>query len=141
MGTKYTECTRLEFEKLFEDSSPSTSMFFILSPGVDPLRDVEKLGTTVLLFYMHILFSLVVYYKYCLIAGLKMGFAIDLGTLHNVSLGQGQEEVAERVLRNASKQGHWVILQVQGHFIFCTGSCSDTGLQSEPASATNDIIS
>ncbi|KAM4735000.1 dynein axonemal heavy chain 11 [Anableps anableps] len=86
MGTKYAESTRLEFEKLFEDSSPSTSMFFILSPGVDPLRDVEKLG-------------------------LKMGFSIDRGTLHNVSLGQGQEEVAERVLRNASKQGHWVILQ------------------------------
>ncbi|XP_008430693.1 dynein heavy chain 11, axonemal isoform X2 [Poecilia reticulata] len=86
MGTKYAESTRLELEKLFEDSTPSTSMFFILSPGMDPLRDVEKLG-------------------------LKLGFSIDRGTLHNVSLGQGQEEVAERVLRNASKQGHWVILQ------------------------------
>ncbi|MED6251879.1 Dynein heavy chain 11, axonemal, partial [Ataeniobius toweri] len=85
MGTKYVS-TRLEFEKLFEESSPSTSMFFILSPGVDPLRDVEKLG-------------------------LKLGFSIDRGTLHNVSLGQGQEEVAERVLRHASEQGHWVILQ------------------------------
>ncbi|XP_043973511.1 dynein axonemal heavy chain 11 isoform X1 [Gambusia affinis] len=86
MGTKYAESNRLEFEKLFEDSTPSTSMFFILSPGMDPLRDVEILG-------------------------LKLGFSIERGTLHNVSLGQGQEEVAERVLRNASKQGHWVILQ------------------------------
>lgn len=32
--------------------------------------------------------------------------------MHNVSLGQGQEEVAERLLRSASKCGHWVILQV-----------------------------
>lgn len=32
--------------------------------------------------------------------------------MHNVSLGQGQEEVAERLLKNASKCGHWVILQV-----------------------------
>ncbi|XP_047455882.1 dynein axonemal heavy chain 11 [Mugil cephalus] len=86
MGSKYVQAAKLEFEKLFEDSGPSTPVFFILSPGVDPLRDVEKLG-------------------------LKLGFSIDHGTLHNVSLGQGQEEVAERVLRNASKQGHWVILQ------------------------------
>uniref|UniRef100_A0A3B5KQQ0 Dynein, axonemal, heavy chain 11 n=1 Tax=Xiphophorus couchianus TaxID=32473 RepID=A0A3B5KQQ0_9TELE len=80
MGTKYAESNRLEFEKLFEDSTPSTSMFFILSPG--------------------------------------LGFSIDWGTLHNVSLGQGQEEVAERVLRNASKQGHWVILQ-NVHLVVC----------------------
>lgn len=46
-------------------------------------------------------------------SGLKLGFSIDQGTLHNVSLGQGQEEVAERVLRNAFELGHWVILQVE----------------------------
>ncbi|XP_028280327.1 dynein heavy chain 11, axonemal isoform X1 [Parambassis ranga] len=86
LGSKYVEAARLDFEKLFEDCGPSTPVFFILSPGVDPLRDVEKLG-------------------------LKLGYSIDQGTLHYVSLGQGQEEVAERVLRNASKQGHWVILQ------------------------------
>nr|XP_020468391.1 dynein heavy chain 11, axonemal-like isoform X3 [Monopterus albus] len=86
MGAKYVDAARLDFDKLYEDSGPSTSVFFILSPGVDPLKDVEKLG-------------------------LKLGFSIDQGNLHNVSLGQGQEEVAERVLRNASKLGHWVILQ------------------------------
>ncbi|XP_061574307.1 dynein axonemal heavy chain 11 [Cololabis saira] len=86
LGAKYVETIRLDFEKLYEDSDSSTPMFFILSPGVDPLRDVEKLG-------------------------LKLGFSIDQDTLHNVSLGQGQEEVAERVLRNASEQGLWVILQ------------------------------
>ncbi|XP_032374898.1 dynein heavy chain 11, axonemal isoform X1 [Etheostoma spectabile] len=86
MGIKYVDAARLEFDKLYEDSGPSTPVFFILSPGVDPLKDVEKLG-------------------------LKLGFSIDQGTLHNVSLGQGQEEVAERLLRIASKLGHWVILQ------------------------------
>lgn len=45
MGTKYVEATRLEFYKLYEDSGPSTAVFFILSPGVDPLKDVEKLGS------------------------------------------------------------------------------------------------
>ncbi|XP_037532275.1 dynein heavy chain 11, axonemal [Nematolebias whitei] len=86
LGTKYVETDRLDFDKLYEDSGPSTPMFFILSPGVHPLQEVEKLG-------------------------FKLGFSIDQGTLHNVSLGQGQEEVAERVLTVASKQGHWVILQ------------------------------
>lgn len=45
MGAKYVEVPALEFDKLYDDSSPSTPMFFILSPGVDPLKDVEKLGT------------------------------------------------------------------------------------------------
>ncbi|VCW66672.1 unnamed protein product, partial [Gulo gulo] len=36
---------------------------------------------------------------------------IDSGKLHNVSLGQGQETVAEKALEKASKGGHWVILQ------------------------------
>ena len=44
MGTKYVDAARMEFEKLFEESGPSTPVFFILSPGVDPLKDVEKLG-------------------------------------------------------------------------------------------------
>lgn len=45
MGSKYVEATRLEFDKLYVESSPSSPVFFILSPGVDPLKDVEKLGT------------------------------------------------------------------------------------------------
>lgn len=53
---------------------------------------------------------------YILSVGLKLGFSTDKGTLHNVSLGQGQERVAEKVLQNASQQGHWVILQVDNFF-------------------------
>lgn len=49
LGTKYVEPVRLDFDKLYEDSGPSTPMFFILSPGVHPLQDVEKLGTTLCL--------------------------------------------------------------------------------------------
>ncbi|KAF7658249.1 hypothetical protein LDENG_00015570 [Lucifuga dentata] len=86
MGMKYVEATTLQFDKLFDESGPSTPIFFILSPGVDPLNDVEKLG-------------------------LKLGFSIEQGTLHNVSLGQGQEKIAERALKKASQVGHWVILQ------------------------------
>lgn len=47
-----------------------------------------------------------------LFPGRKLGFTIDLGKLHNVSLGQGQEAVAEVAMEKAAKEGHWVILQV-----------------------------
>uniref|UniRef100_A0A7N8XCZ9 Dynein, axonemal, heavy polypeptide 9 like n=1 Tax=Mastacembelus armatus TaxID=205130 RepID=A0A7N8XCZ9_9TELE len=86
LGVKYTEGRKTEFAKSFRESGPASPVFFILSPGVDPLKDVESLGR-------------------------KLGFTIDLGKLHNVSLGQGQEAVAEVAMENAAKQGHWVILQ------------------------------
>ena len=44
--------------------------------------------------------------------GQRLGYTCENGKLHNVSLGQGQEKVAEEALKVAAKQGHWVILQV-----------------------------
>ena len=88
MGTKYVEARSIEFSKSFEESGPATPMFFILSPGVDPLKDVEALGK-------------------------KLGFSTDLNNFHNISLGQGQEVVAERAIDLAGREGHWVILQVR----------------------------
>ena len=40
----------LDFAISFEESGPATPMFFILSPGVDPLKDVEKHGNTLTCF-------------------------------------------------------------------------------------------
>ncbi|KAE8580906.1 hypothetical protein XENTR_v10024588 [Xenopus tropicalis] len=86
LGTKYVETRKTEFSKSFQESGPGTAIFFILSPGVDPLKDVESLGD-------------------------RLGFTIDSGKLHNISLGQGQEVIAEIAMEKASKEGHWVILQ------------------------------
>lgn len=86
MGSKYVEGRSIEFAVSYEESGPGTPIFFILSPGVDPLKDVEALGR-------------------------KLGFTTDNKNLHSVSLGQGQEIVAERALDLASKEGHWVVLQ------------------------------
>uniref|UniRef100_A0A8D1IYR5 Dynein axonemal heavy chain 11 n=1 Tax=Sus scrofa TaxID=9823 RepID=A0A8D1IYR5_PIG len=86
LGAKYVERTRLDLIKALEESSPACPVFFILSPGVDALKDLEILGK-------------------------RLGFTSDLGTFHNVSLGQGQEMVAEVALEKASKGGHWVMLQ------------------------------
>ncbi|XP_068161051.1 dynein axonemal heavy chain 9 [Antennarius striatus] len=86
LGSKYVIGRSLDFAVSFEESGPATPMFFILSPGVDPLKDVEKHGK-------------------------KLGFTFDNKNFHNVSLGQGQEVVAEQALDLAAKNGHWVILQ------------------------------
>ncbi|XP_075413447.1 dynein axonemal heavy chain 11 [Tenrec ecaudatus] len=86
LGAKYVEGARLDLVKAFEESGPATPVFFILSPGVDALKDLELLGR-------------------------KLGFTMDSGKFHNISLGQGQETVAERALAKAARGGHWVILQ------------------------------
>ncbi|XP_010006532.1 PREDICTED: LOW QUALITY PROTEIN: dynein heavy chain 9, axonemal [Chaetura pelagica] len=86
LGSKYVVGRSLDFATTFEESGPATPMFFILSPGIDPLKDVEKQGK-------------------------KLGYTFNNRNLHNISLGQGQEVVAERALDLAAKEGHWVILQ------------------------------
>lgn len=44
LGVKYTEGRKTEFAKSYRESGPTSPVFFILSPGVDPLKDVESLG-------------------------------------------------------------------------------------------------
>ncbi|RXG53355.1 hypothetical protein Avbf_01550 [Armadillidium vulgare] len=82
MGKKYVESEAIELSQSYEESSSMTPIFFILSPG-----EVESLGK-------------------------ELGFTCNNQKLHNVSLGQGQEKVAEVALKTAATKGHWVILQV-----------------------------
>lgn len=49
LGSKYVMGRALDFVASFEESGPATPMFFILSPGVDPLKDVENHGKESLL--------------------------------------------------------------------------------------------
>ncbi|XP_065078949.1 dynein beta chain, ciliary [Ochlerotatus camptorhynchus] len=86
LGAKYVENRTMEFAKSFEEASPSTPIFFILSPGVNPLKDVESLGK-------------------------HLGYSADNDNFYNVSLGQGQEVVAEAAMDKAATSGHWVVLQ------------------------------
>ena len=86
LGNKYVVNRAVEFARSYEETTPSTPVFFILSPGVDPLKDVEKVGRT-------------------------LGFTMDNKNFHNISLGQGQEIVAENAMELAAKEGHWVVLQ------------------------------
>lgn len=43
--------------------------------------------------------------------GRRLGFISDNQNFHNVSLGQGQETVAEEAIDVAATNGHWVVLQ------------------------------
>ena len=58
---------------------------------MNPLKDVEALGK-------------------------KSGYTQMDKNFHNVSLGQGQEVVAEAAMNTAAAEGHWVILQVSKAF-------------------------
>ena len=67
------------------ESSPTTPIYFILSPGADPVKDVE---------------------------GLARAQGIDPAKmLHTIALGQGQDVVAMNKLDIGHKEGHWVMLQ------------------------------
>ncbi len=67
------------------DSSSITPIFFILSAGANPVKDVESL---------------------CIKE--KMD---PIKHLHTIALGQGQDVVADAKLDMAHKEGHWVMLQ------------------------------
>jgi len=68
-----------------DDSTNTTPIFFILSPGANPVKDVEDLVRS---------------------KGLDPN-----KTLHPIALGQGQDVIANQKLEIGHKEGHWVMLQ------------------------------
>ena len=86
IGEKYTEDVVFSLQQTYEESSPTMALFFILSPGIDPVKNIELLGE-------------------------KLGFSEEKGTLYNISLGEGQEENALNALSKGAKEGGWVICQ------------------------------
>ncbi|KAG9396803.1 Dynein heavy chain and region D6 of dynein motor [Carpediemonas membranifera] len=86
LGTKYVNGTDYDLPGTFKIMTPADPLFFILSAGVDPVKDFETLGA-------------------------KLGYSAEKGNLSNVALGQGQEPIAERALERGSQLGHIVILQ------------------------------
>lgn len=90
-GDEYVDCDSGNsffqvLQSSYADSTTLTPIYFIISPGADPLKDVEALAK-------------------------KQG--IDPAKqLHVVSLGQGQDVFAMSKLDNQGhKDGHWVMLQ------------------------------
>ena len=86
IGVQYVTSQAFDLARSFEDVTPSTPVFFILSAGVDPVKDTEKLGK-------------------------DFGVGFDMGNFGLVSLGQGQEPVAERAIETSFKNGGWAFCQ------------------------------
>eukprot|EP00388_Colpodella_angusta_P014362 GDKJ01035914.1.p1 GENE.GDKJ01035914.1~~GDKJ01035914.1.p1 ORF type:complete len:952 (-),score=254.28 GDKJ01035914.1:54-2810(-) len=74
-------------DESLNDATPATPIFFILSPGADPVKEVEAIGARM---------------------SPKM---VSGNNLHPVSMGQGQDVVALAKLQLAHKDGHWVLLE------------------------------
>ncbi|ORC84913.1 dynein heavy chain [Trypanosoma theileri] len=85
LGRFFVSDQTVDISVSIRESTTTTPLFFILSPGVDPVRAVEE-------------------------AGRKMGYTYDNERLYNVSLGQGQEIVADRALEKCFLQGGWALL-------------------------------
>jgi dynein heavy chain len=49
--------------------------------------------------------------------GTILGFTSENNNFHNVSLGQGQETLAEEAIEKGSREGHWVMLQVSQRLV------------------------
>ncbi|XP_035829687.1 dynein heavy chain 10, axonemal isoform X2 [Aplysia californica] len=84
MGEKYVTPPIISFETVYEQSTPTSPIVFILSPGSDPASDLMKLADR-----------------------------IEFGSnkLKFLSMGQGQEKVALQLLETAISRGQWLMLQ------------------------------
>ena len=88
-GNSYADCdgtlnSQEILDQSLSDSTPTTPIYFILSPGANVVADLDAMAN-------------------------KYGF-VKGDTYHNVSMGQGQDIVAESYLETAHRNGHWVIL-------------------------------
>lgn len=81
LGEKFIDPPPFDLPSIYKDSSSTSPLIFILSPGSDPLQSLQKF------------------------AELKQK------QLTPVSLGQGQGPVAQRHIKEGIVNGHWVVLQ------------------------------
>jgi len=82
LGRKFVEPPVLDLGETYQDSTPTSPLIFVLSPGVDPTDNLRKL-------------------------------AQERGMVNNffsVALGQGQAQLATRLIEDGMREGNWVFL-------------------------------
>ena len=83
VGPFYIESPPFDLEGCLEDSSNSTPIIFVLSPGADPIAYLKNLAVA---------------------KGMDK-------KLESISLGQGQDVIAEKLIEEGSRSGQWICLQ------------------------------
>lgn len=83
MGTRFIEPPQFDMQVCFGDSTSTTPLIFVLTPGAAPMTELYKLAE-------------------------EKGFGKKLQA---ISLGQGQGPIAEKAVLDASEKGLWVCLQ------------------------------
>jgi dynein heavy chain len=86
MGLEYCESEPFNIVDCATEMNSITPVFFVLFPGTDPTPEVEYIGQLA-------------------------GKLISDGTFINISMGQGQEIIADNALKEAAKVGNWVMFQ------------------------------
>jgi len=81
LGPKYIIPPPFDMEASFSDASNKSPIIIVLSPGADPMAELQK------------------------IANLKDK------RISSISLGQGQGEIAKAKIREAQEAQQWVVLQ------------------------------
>lgn len=84
LGRAFTEPPKnTSIAAVFEDTSSTTPLIFVLSTGSDPMAALQKFA-------------------------IEKNY---LEKLHSISLGQGQGPAAEKLLEKGRLAGHWIFLQ------------------------------
>lgn len=83
LGQRFIEPQTADLSQVFKDSSPTTPLIFVLSPGTDPASALYKFSE-------------------------EMRFSKKLNA---ISLGQGQGPRAEALMHSAMERGKWVFFQ------------------------------
>ncbi|XP_028981786.1 dynein heavy chain 10, axonemal [Diachasma alloeum] len=84
MGEEYIAPPNISFDMIYDQSTCTMPVVFILSPGSDPSSELMKLAER---------------------------YGCGGGKFQYLSLGQGQEKAAVQLLENATARGQWLMLQ------------------------------
>ena len=86
LGPEFVEAPTSDFQAAYDESSCTVPIIFLLTPGSDPMSELNKLGE-------------------------RLGYSDLNNTFAAVSLGQGQGPLAESLIGVGVDSGTWVCLQ------------------------------